>query len=198
MRFVLLLLVATLSTSTVCARELVAHAQVNGKPALIFDDGFWRYDNDVGEVCNPAGRYGVVCALPSVWSPVPDVDELRRNRPKFMQGEYTAEFLVFYPWGDRDVKEIDVLAYIESRTTLDGLKGSLLSLDKGSIGGLEGKSIVFSAGRYGVFAFTYVNQDGRYLLAQTQDQNTTIYFSGHRKAHQSFVDAIRLEPSGQQ
>lgn len=194
MRFLLILLVAGLSASNVCARELIANVQVDGKPALVFDDGFWRYDDAVGELCTPTQRHGAVCALPSVWSRLPETDESRSGRPEFVQGEYIADFMVFQHWGNAEIEESFVLRYIGLRTTHNGLKGSVLAREKGKIGGLDGMHIVVASQAGAVYAFTYANQNGRYLLAQTRDQGTTIYFSGHREAHQSFVDAVRPEP----
>ena len=180
--------------STVFARELIAQTQVNGKPVLVFDDGFWRYDDSVGEICSQTGRHGAVCALPSEWSRLPEVDELRYGLPEFVQGEFIAEFRVLQHWGGEALSVQDALAFIGNQTLYDGLKGTVLLSASGKIGELEGGNIVMSAGQHGVFSFTFVNQDGRYLIARTRDQNSTIYHSDHRDAHQSFVDAIRPSP----
>lgn len=184
--------------STGLARELIAHTQVNGKPALVFDDGFWRYDDSVGEICSQTGKHGAVCALPSEWSRLPDVDELRYGLPEFVQGEFIAEFRVLQHWGDEAIAVQDVLAFIGNQTFYDGLKGTVLISENGKIGDMEGGHVVVSAGQYGVYSFTFANQNGRYLIARTRDQGSTIYHSGHRDAHQSFVDAIRPAPFGNQ
>ncbi len=194
MKLIYFALIATFAASAGSARELIARTLVNGSPVQIFDDGFWRYDDDVGDVCTPTGSYGTVCALPSVWSRLPEVDELRYGLPEFVQGEFIAEFRVLQHWGSGAISLGDVLAFIGNQTTYDGLKGTVLLSTTGKIGDLEGGHVVVSAGQYGVFAFTFANQNGRYLIAQTRDQDTTIYFSGHRTAHQSFVEAIRPEP----
>lgn len=167
---------------------------MDGKAALVFDDGFWRYDDGVGEVCTPTGKHGAICALPSQWSRLPEVDELRYGLPEFVQGEFIAEFRVLQRWGSESISMGDVSAFIGNQTIYDGLKGSVLLNTFGKVSDLEGGHVVVFAGRKVVFAFTFVNQNGRYLIAQTRDQDSTIYHSGHRKAHQSFVDAMRPEP----
>lgn len=194
MKLVFFLLIMAVTASVGSARELIAHAQVDGKPVLIFDDGFWRYDDDVGEVCTVSGSQGSVCTLPSIWSRLPDTDELRYGLPVFVQGEFTAEFRVLQHWGSKPITINDVLAFIGNQTIYDGLKGTVLESTTGKLGGFEGGHVVISAGPNGVYAFTFASQNGRYLIAQTRDQDSTTYFSGHRKAHQSFVDAIRPEP----
>ena len=194
MKFLLIVLLATVSASAGYARELVAETSVNGKAALIFNDGFWRYDDDVGEVCTLTGKHGAICAIPSKWSRLPDVDEQRYGLPEFVQGEFLAEFRVLQHWGTGTISMGDLSAYIRNQTTYDGLKGTVLLNSNGKIGDLEGGHVVISAGRKGVFAFTFVDQNGRFLIAQTRDQESSIYHSGHREAHQSFIDAVRPEP----
>ena len=194
MKFLLLILFLTIGASSGHARELIAEVQVDGKEVLIFDDGFWRYSDDVGEICTLTGKHGAVCALPSKWSRLPDLDAQRHGLPEFVQGEFFAEFRVLQHWGSGTISLGDVSAYIRNQTTYDGLKGSVLLNSTGKIGDLEGGHVVVSTGRKGVFAFTFVNQNGRYLIAQTRDQGSSIYHSEHRQAHQSFIDAMRPEP----
>lgn len=191
MKVLVSLLLATVTASAGFAREPIAHTQVNGKPAIIFDDGFWRYDDDVGEVCTQTRKHGAICALPSEWSRLPEVDELRSGLPEFVQGEFLGEFRVLQHWDNEPLSEEDVLAFIGNQTFYDGLKGTVLLSSEGKIGKLEGGHIVISAGQHGVFAFTFADQNGRFLIARTRDQDSMIFHSGHRKAHQSFVDAIR-------
>ncbi|MCK0171296.1 hypothetical protein MWU53_09530 [Aliiroseovarius sp. S1123] len=199
MKLALFSLCIVLAASAASAREVIANVQVKGGPALIYDDGFWRFDDEVGEVCTPTGKHGEVCALPSVWSRLPDVDESRYDLPEFVQGEYLAEFSVLQRRnGTLDLN--NVLAFIGNQTMHDGLRGLALLSTEGSIGNLDGKHVVVSAGANGVFAFTFANQNGRFLIAQTRDQNSTIYHSGHQKAHESFVQSLYPAPfdSGQE
>ncbi|MFZ7094514.1 hypothetical protein [Primorskyibacter sp. 2E233] len=194
MKLLIPLLLALISASTAFAREPIAQTEVNGKPAIIFDDGFWRYDDEVGEVCTQAGKHGAVCAFPSQWSRLPDARKRHSGGPEFVQGEFLAEFQVLQPWEGAVISETDVMAFIGNQTFYDGLKGTVVLFVDAEIGNLEGKLIVISAGQNGVFAFTYANQNGRFLIARTKDQDSTIFHSDHRNAHQSFVDAIRPEP----
>ena len=194
MKFLLIVLFAAFGASAGHARELIAETSINGKAALIFSDGFWRYGDDAGEICTPTGKHGAICALPSQWSRLPDVDEGRYGLPEFVQGEYLAEFRVLQHWGTGTISMGDLSAHLRNQTTYDGLKGTVLLNSKGKIGDLEGGHVVIFAGRKGVFAFTFVNQNGRFLIAQTRDQESSIFHSEHSKAHQSFIDAMRPEP----
>ena len=172
------------------ARDEIARGIVNEKPVILFGDGFWRYDDQVGEICTVVRKQGSVCALPSVWSRLPDVDEMRYGLPEFVQGEFTAEFAALTPLGDENLGIEQLSAYLDKRVRYDGLLGTVLATEEAKLGSFEGGLLAFSMGSKGVAAFTYAFQNGRILIAKTLDQNTTLFDSRHRAAHQSFVDAI--------
>ncbi|WP_294228170.1 hypothetical protein [uncultured Shimia sp.] len=180
-----------LAATQLSARELIGEARVDDQPVLIYDDGFWRFDDAGGEICTDAGKHGKVCALPSHWSRLPQLDMTNGARPTFIHDQIQAEFSVLQHWGNEDLTLADMTAFIRSKTTYSGLNATLLSSTESSIGEFQGGHVVVQAGAQGVLAFTFAFQNGRFLIAQTREQNTTLYHSGHKRAHQSFVDALR-------
>ncbi|MEP4036284.1 hypothetical protein [Pseudophaeobacter sp.] len=193
MRLLFSLLLSISAASIGHARELIAEIQVEGKEALIFDDGFWRYDDSVGEVCTPTLNYGSICSLPSIWSPLPK-PKRKYAFPEFVQGEFVAKFRVLQLGLHGKPTVDDVMTYIDRRTIYNGLQGAVLLDTNANFGTLEGRVIVIQAGSNGVFAFTFANQNGRYLIAETRDPTSSLYHSWHRKAHSSFVEAVRSSP----
>ena len=145
MRLLFFFLLSITAASIGHARELIAETQIEGKAALIFDDGFWRFDDSVGEICTPSFKHGAVCALPSKWSPLPQVEGFR-GLPEFVQGEFIAKFGALYHWGDGEASMGKISDYISKRTTYNGLQGSVLLNTDAKIGDLEGRHVVINAG----------------------------------------------------
>jgi len=195
MKVLALALALTIGVGPVArAADPLLRGEIEGKPVLLFADGFWRFDDAVGEICTRAGSHGEVCALPSDWSRLPDVDQGRAGLPEFVRDAFTAEFRVLQPFGGESLTVKNAMAFIGNQSMDNGVRGTVLSTTESAIAGFGGGQVVIASGTRGVMAFTFALQNGRLLIARTREQGTTLFSADHAAAHDSFVAALRPAP----
>lgn len=183
-------LILTMLGSTAGAREILFETTYDGRSIVVYSDGYWRYSDTDGVVCTPIPRLGEVCALPSHWMPIPDPVE-QRDSPEFLHdGRYLAEANSYTPFSGLELTHETIRQYVVTAARRLGA-GAAFRPEAGAIFGIEGPSYIFQGS--GIVVFTVVEWNGRFIVARTFDPQSSLYHSGHRAAHASFTDSIRLE-----
>jgi len=181
-------------TTPATSRELLGQAPLGGETVLIFNDGYWRFSDADGERCTPVAFVGEVCALPSVWAPVP-APLANSIRPEFVQ---ETEFLskvtsLTQISDDRPITLADVRRFIQNQSMNGPLRGTFHRPEPGEIDGFVGQTIPVTLVNGGVVLFTVAFQKDRAIIALTSRPDSTLVTNDLRDAHAQFLAAIRLE-----
>ena len=181
-------------TAPANSRELLAEAPLGTETVLIFNDGFWRFSDAEGERCTPVAFVGEVCALPSIWAPVP-VPLANRTRPEFVQGtDFLSKVTSLTPLSDdRPITLSDIRAFIQNQAMNGPLRGTFHRPEPGEIDGFVGQTIPVTRANGGVVLFTVVFQKDRAIIARTSRPDSTLVTNDLRDAHAQFLAAIKLE-----
>jgi hypothetical protein len=181
-----------LSASAEGAQGLGATVDQDGGKVILLPDHTWRYDDAGGERCTPVGPKVEVCALPSVWSPVPGD---RGFEPQwFEQGtDFRATvWLLGGPGTNVALTTETVRRFINGDRGKDTDHGLTAEETKTELAGLRPITLSSVIGTTTTRVYSYVAlTDGSVLLAVTVEDPSFQYSFSHRTAHAGFLDAIR-------
>ncbi len=194
MRHTVLLLALLFSATSSWAQEIGGLGDLNGEKVILLPDHTWRFDDAGGERCTPVKGTAEICALPSVWSPVPGDPGFEPQW--FQQGkDFRAVLWVLGDAGlDPPMTVQIVKRFINSDRGKDSDFGLTVEDTKVQLAGKRPTTLASVIGTTStrVYSFAFLG-DGTVLLAVTVEDPSFTYSVAHKTVHAGFLAAIRVE-----
>lgn len=175
------------------AQDTGGTAELNGETVILAPDFTWRFDDSGGDRCTNLVGGTAVCALPSVWSPVPGDPGFGPRW--FQQGtDLRASVTVLMPPSPHDRITIETLKrFINNDRGKDSDYGLTLQETKAVLAGKQSTTVASVIGTRETRVYSYIFlPDGRVILATTVEQPSFQYTFAHKTAHASFLSAIQV------
>lgn len=192
------------------AQEIIGSADVQGKEAVIYSDGTWRYAAEGEPVCHRVEPLLSVCVEPDIWSVAP----LRDDRPVdlvFRHGTlFDAKISVWKTTNRYDEmserERAKALFFgITARMTPEEFERSLqeqLRNDKGLLPTVAGRfdvqislkpatTVVFSGSPFGTRAISFRFADDFSIVVDTME-SSTLFTDEHKNLHARLLAGIAL------
>jgi hypothetical protein len=193
-KMVALLALSLLTAVTAVAEDAGGIADFNGEKVVLSPDFTWRFDDSGGVRCTTVGATTTLCALPSIWTPVPHA--IGFGPRWFRQGtDLTGSVTVLDSGASREPITIGI---VMRRINGDRGKDSDFGLSaisaEAKIAGVKATTLVSVIGttQTRAYSFAFLG-DGKVVLATTVEDHSFMYSLAHKAAHASFVNSIRLE-----
>ena len=179
----------SLGTASV-AREVVWKGNVDGKDVVMFDGGFWRFDDSGGARCTKIAHVGDLCALPASWAPFPQTNA-KALRPRFFREGFEGFVTSLTPTrGPIEARSINLT--LSEIASVAGGPPTVLQKGSARLDDLDGQQIVY-VHLDRVMAFSIFDQNGRILIFYTETSGFTLFHKDHQTAHQDLINSVELE-----
>ncbi|MGX9354053.1 hypothetical protein ACS3SW_02495 [Roseobacteraceae bacterium S113] len=179
-------------------RTQIGTSEFDGKSIILFDDGFWRYDDAGGVVCTDMGRtLTQVCSLPSEWSVFPFAKpNAKPILPPFLLSAdgYFAEVSSMGAPGYKVHKGYkDIARFLLARLSRhSGRDLQTLNFESSVIDGRQWLTTSVITAR-GPEVISFTEMGDMVIIGVTIDANSSLILNWHKKKHSEFLAKIEFQ-----
>jgi hypothetical protein len=192
------------------AQEIIGSAKVQGREAMLYSDGTWRYAAEGGPVCHRGEPLFSVCVEPDIWSIAP----LQDDRPvdlAFRHGTIFDAKISVWKTGKRysEMSERErakaLIFGVTPRMTPEEFEQSLQERfrdDRGLLPTVAGRfdaeislktatTVVFSGSPFGTRAVSFRFADDFSIIVETTE-DSSLFTDEHKDLHARLLAGIAL------